>query len=77
MGIDTKSGQIHDFVYNEAMDYLALTETWLWADDQSTPQIGDITGPGVSCHRHARKWRSEAIMKVLRQSTISGVIHLL
>ena len=48
-----------DFVINDHIDILAVTETWLSGDDRDNPSLADLTStlPNYQWHHIPRKGR--------------------
>ncbi len=52
----------------EGLDCLVLTEIWLWSDDRSCQQIGDISLNGFTFHHQPRNQRRGGSVGILTKS---------
>ncbi len=89
IGDDVKSGKITDMMVTEepAIVCTIFTETWLWPDQTSTQQIGDITPPPRLCFStlcqagQERRWggvllKSSIKVKILPLSTFESFEYI-
>jgi exonuclease III len=70
--IGNKTSEIVDYVIDHDVDVVALTETWLKADDQDNAKsIGDVTPDGYTFKHVARSGRKGGGVGLLFRKTLS------
>jgi len=66
--ICNKSEDIKDFIVDNDIDILCITETWLSGDDRDNIVIAQITPPGYAIYQKARKGKGGGVAVILKDS---------